>query len=318
MYAGYAWLTSRVDATGLGRRLILFIAMGGFLVMAMAAPHAFGGDGLLFALAYLVVVAVYLGLIRAAFPREPSRTIWQVAPYNLGSVGLLIIAGFVEGPADWWLWRAAVALQIVQHEVGRFGRFPFFSDLPMQPARYVERHGMVLIVALSESMLALGLGVGDEAVTPPIVVAGLLTLTLAAAMWALYFVETEEDTRRALESASSDRVVLIAGRAFVYSLVPILAGILMISTGLSELLEHPLAPLSATGAAFLAGGTVTYALGVTAVRQSVAAAGIRWRRGRTPPLAGLSPQGRRTADGAVSVVVRTHHSGSPGRIRPDS
>ena len=72
MYAGYAWLTSRVDATGLVRRLILFVAMGGFLVMALAAPHAFGDDGLLFALAYLVVVAVYLGLIRAAFPHEAS------------------------------------------------------------------------------------------------------------------------------------------------------------------------------------------------------------------------------------------------------
>ena len=169
------------------------------------------------------------------------------------------------------MWTAAVALQIVQHEVGRFGHFLFFSDLPMQPARYVERHGVVLIVALSESMLALGLGVGDQVVTPSIVVAGLLTLTLAAAMWALYFVDTDEDTRRALEAAASDRVVLVAGRAFVYSFVPILAGILMISTGLSELLEHPLAPLSMAGAAFLAGGAVVYTLGVTAVRQLVVA-----------------------------------------------
>jgi low temperature requirement protein LtrA len=214
MYAGYAWLTSRVDATGLVRRLVLFVGMGGFLVMALAAPEALGGDGLLFGIANLVVLVVYLGLFRKAFPRSASRTFWQVAPWNLASAGLLIVAGFVEGAADWWLWTGAAALHVVQQEFRRVGDFPLFGDVPSQPARYVERHGVVLIVALSESMLALGLGVGDRAVTPSIVVAGLLTLALAAAMWALYFVDTDEAVRRALEAAPTEHVIRIAVRAF--------------------------------------------------------------------------------------------------------
>ena len=275
MYFGYAWLTSRIDAAGLVWRLALFVGMGGFLVMALAAPEALGDDGLLFGLAYLVVLLVYLGLFRAAFPRGSSRTFWQVAPWNLASAGLLIVAGFVEGAADWWLWTGAVALHVVQHEFGRVGDFPFFADRPMPAARFVERHGIVLIVALSDSMLALALGVGDRVVTSPIVLAGLLTLALAAAMWALYFVDTDETTRRALEAAPSGRVIRIAERAFAYSFVPILGGILVVSTGLEELLKDPLAPLSLAGAGFLAGGAILYVLGVTALRQSIAAAGVR-------------------------------------------
>ena len=266
MYSGYGWLTSNTGTSSLAKRLLLFVAMGGFLVMAIATPNAFGDGGLAFGLAYLVVTVVHLGMFAAVFEHGGIREMVQIAPYNLGSAVLLIIAGFVEGAADWWLWGSAAALHVVLLEIGRYRSF----SLPQ--AHFVERNGVVLIVALGESMVALGLGLGDHALTPLVLLAALLSLALAAALWSLYFVDADAAAERALESAPRESVLRIAGLAFSYAFVPLLAGIVMISASLTEVLEHPLAPLTPASAAFLAGGAATYVLGIAAFRQAVAAA----------------------------------------------
>jgi low temperature requirement protein LtrA len=271
MYSGYSWLTSNTGTSSLTSRLLLFVAMGGFLVMAIATPNAFGEDGLAFGLAYLVVTVVHLGMFGTVFEHGAVREMLQIAPYNLGSAALLIIAGFVDGAADWWLWGAAAALHVVLLEVGRYRSF----SLPQ--AHFVERNGVVLIVALGESMVALGLGLGDHPLNPPVLLAALMSLALAAALWSLYFVDADAAAERTLQSAPRESVLRIAGLAFSYAFVPLLAGIVMISASLTEVLEHPLAPLTTANAAFLAGGASIYVLGIAAFRQAVAAvSGVLW------------------------------------------
>ena len=277
MYSGYGWLTSSTGTSSLTRRLLLFVAMGGFLVMAIATPNAFGADGLAFGLGYLVVTVVHLGMFGTvfgpAFERGALRAMQQIAPFNLGSAALLIIAGFVEGAADWWLWGAAAALHVALLELGRFRRFSLPQASPPVKMLFVERNGIVLIVALGESMVALGLGLGDNAISPPVLLAALLSLTLAAALWSLYFVDADAAAERTLESAPRESVLRIVGLAFSYAYVPLLAGIIMISASLTEVLAHPLAPLAPASAAFLAGGASLYVLGIAAFRQAVGAAG---------------------------------------------
>ncbi|WP_448810712.1 low temperature requirement protein A [Agromyces bauzanensis] len=269
MYSGYGWVTSNTGTSTLTRRVLLFVAMAGFLVMAIAAPNAFGADGLAFGLAYLVIVVVHLGLFAMTYEHGAAREVLQVAPYNLGSAALLIIAGFVEGAADWWLWGAAAALHVVLLEFGRYRSFP------LSQAHFVERNGIVLIVALGESMVALGLGIGDHPLSPALLMAAILGLALAAALWTLYFLDADAAAERTLESAPSESRLRIAGLAFSYAFVPLLGGIVMISAALTEVLEHPLAPLTSANAAFLAGGAALYVLGIAAFRQAVGAAGGR-------------------------------------------
>lgn len=268
MYSGYSWVTSNTGTSTLSRRVLLLVAMGGFLVMAIATPNAFGDDGLAFGLAYLVVVVVHLVLFAFTFPRGRAlREVLQVAPYNLASAVLLIIAGFVGGAADWWLWGAAAALHVVLLEFGRYRSFP------LSQAHFVERNGVVLIVALGESMVSLSLGLGDHALSPAVVLAALLSLALAASLWSLYFLDADEAAQHTLETAPPDARLRIAGLAYSYAFVPLLAGIVMISSGLTEVLAHPLEHLPSAGAAFLAGGAIVYLLGIAAFRQSVSAAG---------------------------------------------
>ncbi|KRC58741.1 hypothetical protein ASE14_19690 [Agromyces sp. Root81] len=298
MYSGYSWLTSHTATSSLGRRALLFVAMGGFLVMAIATPDAFGDDGLAFGLAYLVVVIVHLGMFGRVFEHGAVREMLQIAPYNLGSAALLIIAGFVEGAADWWLWGAAAALHVVLLEVGRYRSF----SLPQ--AHYVERNGVVLIVALGESMVSLGLGLGDEVLTLPVLAAAVLSLALAAALWSLYFVDTDAAAERSLESAPRESVLRIAGLAFSYAFVPLLGGIVMISSGLTEVLAHPLEPLATASAAFIGGGAALYVLGIAAFRQAIGAAGAAvWLASAFAAIACIGTVWLGTATTAIAEVA---------------
>lgn len=268
MYSGYSWVTSNTGTSTVTRRVLLLVAMGGFLVMAITVPNAFGEDGLAFGLAYLVVVVVHLVMFAFTFPRGRAlREVLQVAPYNLASAVLLIIAGFVDGAADWWLWSAAAALHVVLLEFGRYRSFP------LSQSHFVERNGVVLIVALGESMVSLSLGLGEQAVSPAMLLAAILSLLLAASLWSLYFLDADEAAQHRLDRAPRDAVLRIAGLAYSYAFVPLLAGIVMISSGLTEVLAHPLEHLPTAAAAFLAGGAVVYVLGVALFRQAVSAAG---------------------------------------------
>ncbi|MHA7288682.1 low temperature requirement protein A [Arthrobacter sp. MDT3-24] len=192
----------------------------------------------------------------------------QIAADNLGSAVLIVIAGFVEGPADWWLWGAAAALHVGLLELGRYSNFSLW------PNHFVERNGTVLIVPLGDSMVALGLGIGSRVLSPSLIIAAPLGLGLAATLWTLYFAEADTASDRALQVAPRERVVPLAGLAFGYAFIPILGGIVMISASLVDVLEHPFDHIPLTAAVFLAGRARIYVAGVAAFRQSVAAAGV--------------------------------------------
>ncbi|HEY9498585.1 MAG TPA: low temperature requirement protein A [Terrimesophilobacter sp.] len=269
MYSGYAWLTNNVSTATLPRRLLLFVAMGAFLVMAIATPHAFGSSGLAFGIAYLVVITTHFVLFRMAFSAESTRAVLRTAPYNLASALLLVAAGFVEGAADWWLWGSAVAIHIVMLEVGRS------LGYSLRAAHLVERHGVVLIVALGESVVALGLGIGDQTLTWPLVFAAVLGLSLAAALWWLYFSENESLAERALDDSAANRTGRIAAVTFGYGFTALLMGIVVSSAGLKDVFAHPYGQVELSGALLLAGGCALYIFGIAIFRRGVGAAGAR-------------------------------------------
>ena len=269
MYSGYAWLTNNVSTATLPRRLLLLVAMGAFLVMAIATPHAFGSSGLAFGLAYLVVVAVHFAMFRMAFAAESTRAVLGTAPYNFASALLLVAAGFVDGVADWWLWGAAVAVHIAMLEIRRSGGYA------VRAAHFVERHGVVLIVALGESVVALGLGIGDQSLTSPLVFAAVLGLSLAAALWWLYFAENERLAERALDGALAGRAGRVGVVAFGYAFTALLMGIVVGSAGLKDVFAHPYGQVELGGALLLAGGCALYILGIAIFRRAVGAVGPR-------------------------------------------
>ena len=145
MYGGYAWLTNAVAADRAGRRLLLLGGMAGYLVLALAIPDAFGSAGAAFGIAYVVIVAAHGALFTRASREGVLHSVITLAPYNGVSALLVLAGGIAGGGAQYALWAAAVAVQWITP------RLIDDSGFLIGAAHFVERHGLVVIVAIGGS-----------------------------------------------------------------------------------------------------------------------------------------------------------------------
>jgi low temperature requirement protein LtrA len=262
MYGAYIFLTNAVPARTVLTRVLVLFAMGGFFIMALAIPDTFGDSGLAFGFAYLFVVLVHAGMFLLGEGGSPGGIV-RIAPGNLLGAALVLAAARSEGTAEMAFWAAAVALMFA---------LPFLagtSEFRIKPAHFVERHGLVIIVALGESVIALGIGAEGQPVGWRLVVAAGLGLTLVAALWWAWFEGEDERAEVALADEPEERRARIAVYAFGYSFIPLLMGIVLVAAGAEEAIAHPQAPLTTAGAWFLAGGVAAFLVGDVCFRVSL-------------------------------------------------
>jgi low temperature requirement protein LtrA len=256
MYGGYAWLTNAVAADRAARRLLLLGGMAGYLVLALAIPQAFSEGDAAFGVAYLVVVAVHAGLFTRAGATHTVRAVIRLAPFNLGSALLVLAAVLVEGTPAYLLWAAAFALEWLTPILAGTGGFR------VAPAHFVERHGLVVIVAIGESIVAIGIGAAGLPVDLALASVAVLGLLLAACLWWAYF-GGDDDTRaeRALAAVPDDRRGWVAIQAFGYWHLVMLLGIIAMAAGLKDAIGHAFDPLDLAHALMLSGGAALFLAG---------------------------------------------------------
>lgn len=257
MYGGYAWLTNHLPPNSVPQRLLLLLGMSAFLILALAIPHAFDESGLVFGLAYLAVVLVHTGLFLQA-----TKAITPIAIFNIISASLVIAAGFVHGGIlDYGLWGTAILLQFITPYLGGV------SDFRIQPSHFVERHGLLMIVAFGESVVAVGIGASGLPIDPGLIAAAVLGLALVACLWWAYFVGDSERAEAALENAALDQRPKLAVNGFFYAHIPMLLGIVFIAVGMESAMEHAFEPLGWKQATALAGGSALYLGGEVVFRK---------------------------------------------------
>ena len=264
MYGGYAWLTNAVAADRAARRLLLLGGMAGYLVLALAVPRAFSEGDAAFGVAYLVVVAIHAGLFTRTGVTHTIRAVLRLAPFNLGSALLVLAAVLVEGTLAYLLWAAAFALEWFTPILAGTGGFR------VAPAHFVERHGLVVIVALGESIVAIGIGAGGLPVGLALASVAVLGLLLAACLWWAYF-GGDDDTRaeRALAAVPDDRRGWVAIQAFGYWHLIMLLGIIAMAAGLKDAIGHAFDPLDLAHALMLSGGAALFLAGDLLFRRTL-------------------------------------------------
>jgi low temperature requirement protein LtrA len=271
MYDGYAWLTNAVAPDRAARRLLLLGGMAGFLVLALAIPQAFSGDDLAFGLAYLVVVSIHAGLYSRTSVTHTVRALVRLAPFNLASALLVLAAVVAGGPAGYLLWAAAFALEWVTPLVTGIGGFR------IAPAHFAERHGLVVIVALGESVVAIGIGAAGQPVDPALTSVAVLGLLLAACLWWAYFGGDDLRAERALAAVPDDRRGWVAVQAFGYCHLLMLLGIIALAAGLKDAIGHAFDPLDLAHAWLLAGGVAVFLAGDILFRRTLGIGPARHR-----------------------------------------
>lgn len=260
MYGGYAWLTNAVPPREPVLRLLMLVGMAGFFVVALAIPHAFGDAGVAFGFGYLVVTLVHAGLFLRSSQDSAVRAMFRLGPYNIVTAALLLAAGFTTGGVKWSLWIAAFVLYWTSPLVTAVGGFRIGA------AHFVERHGLIVLIALGESVVAVGVGVGGRDLTAGLVTTAVLGLALAAAMWWLYFDGEDERAERALGAATESRNPWLALFAFGYAFLPVLGGIIVVAAGMTQAIARYDRPATAATAWFLASGVAVYATGLALLR----------------------------------------------------
>jgi low temperature requirement protein LtrA len=260
MYGGYAWLTNTRTPDRPAERVLLLLGMAGFLVVGLAIPGAFGRDGVALGVGYLVVVLVHAGLYFRV-----NKNILRVAPFNVASALIVIVAGIASGPSAYVLWTVALAVlalsPVLVHPRGRF---------QIQPAHFVERHGALIIVTFGESVADIGIGAAGLAVTVPLVSAAAFGLALTAVLWWVYFgVGDDERAQQAMTKADPAYRAVLALSAYFYAYIPMLLGVVAMAAGVKRAIGQAGTTLPAGPSLALAGGVALFLAGNVVFRRAL-------------------------------------------------
>ncbi len=261
-WVGYAWLTSVVDPEEGAVRLAMFAAMAAFLVAALCVPGAFGSEALLFACAYAAVRVAHIVLFMLASREDAAmrRSVLGLAGSTAIGAGLVFVAAFTSGTLQVGLWGLALVLD-------GGGPFLFGADgWRIVPGHFADRHGAIVIIALGESIVAIGVG-AKATIGAGVVVAAVLGVVVAAALWWVYFDVTAIVARRRLAKAAEGRERNeIARDSYSYLHFPMVAGIALIAVGTKRTIGDVGEPLKLVSAAALLGGAAMYLLAHVAFR----------------------------------------------------
>jgi low temperature requirement protein LtrA len=260
-WAAFSWLTNTIDAEEGVTRLAMIAASTAALIASLAVPGAFGPDALVFGLAYTSVRVLHVVLFILATPdREVRIAIERMAPGFLVSSGLIVAAAAFHGAARTSLW----CLALVVHVGGLW--LTGVRGWKVYAGHFAERHGLIVIIALGESIVSVGVGAAGHRVDAPIIATAVLGIALAASIWWSYFDVAAIVAERRLRRAEGDERARIARDSYTYLHLPMVAGIVLLALGIKKTAPHTGEALAAMPAFCLCGGVALYLLAHVAFR----------------------------------------------------
>jgi low temperature requirement protein LtrA len=261
-WAAYAWLTNTINPDEGGPRIAIFVTMAALLIASLAVPHAFDDDAVIFGAAYLLVRTMHIVLYWIAARTDPTLTVVvrHLAPGMLGGAVLILVAGLVHDELRYACWIAALVLPAALNYVRGV------DGWRLHPGHFAERHGLIIIIAIGESIVAAGVGIAGHELDAQLIVAAAIGVAVAAALWWTYFdigVHVAERRLTTLEGAERARM---ARDSYTYLHLPMVAGIILFALGVKKTFGHVDEPLKIEAAVALCGGLALYFAGQIAFR----------------------------------------------------
>jgi low temperature requirement protein LtrA len=253
-WAAYAWLTNTLNPEEGIVRIAMFAAMAAMLIVALAVPEAFDEHGVIFGVAYLFVRAMHIGLYALAGrgDRDLLGAVLRFTPTSLISAVLIIAAGFMDGDDRIAIWAIALVIDYLGPVYGHG------AGWRLSPGHFAERHGLIIIIALGESIVAIGIGVGGIQLGAGTIFTALLAMVVVAALWWAYFDWVSIVAEQRLRQTTGTAQNTLARDLFSYLHFPMVAGIVLFALSLKKTLDDFDSPLSAVPVAALCGGLALY------------------------------------------------------------
>ena len=255
-WAAYAWLTNTLEPEEIPVRVAMLTSMAAMLLVALAVPDAFGDDGVLFGVSYFVVRVLHLVLYGIAGKGTPDLlgAVLRIVPTSTAGPLLIVAAGFLDGEPQAVLWVTALGLDYLGVLIGRG------AGWRVSPAHFAERHGLIVIIALGESVVAIGVGAAGVPLEAGVVIAALLGIAVVAALWWAYFDVFAVAAQGRLAATRGAAQAMLARDYYSYLHLPLIAGIVLFALGLKKTIGHVGDPLETVPAVALCGGLGLYFL----------------------------------------------------------
>ena len=302
-WTAYAWLTNTLNPEEGAIRLAVFAAMGAMLIVALAVPEAFDDHGVLFGVAYLVVRALHLALYALAAKGDPdllAAVIRMTPSSTIGGI-MLVVAGFLDDAPRLGLWGVALAIDYLGVLIGGG------EGWRLSPRHFAERHGLIVIIAIGESIVAVGVGAAGVPLGAGVVTAAVLGIAIAATLWWSYFDWWTIVAENRIAQATGATRAALARDMYSYLHLPLVAGIVLFALAMKKTLGDVGEPLNEVPAAALCGGLALYFVAYSALRFRIDGRLARGRLTAAVALLVIYPVAREvsaiTALAAVTAVV---------------
>jgi low temperature requirement protein LtrA len=264
VWTAYAWLTNTVDPEEEVVGAALLIALIAMFVAALVVPGVFDDDGVLFGACFLVVIAMHLTLYALAGRGNPDLlgAVLRLAPWTLLGATLILVAGFTDG-ARIWLWLAALACTYVGAALSGS------RGWRLHPSHLAERYGLVLIIALGEAFISIGIGATGIGIGLGEIAAAILGILVATSLWLAYFDFFSIRGERLLRDLEGPERVALARDVYAYAHLPLIVGIVLFAFAMKTIVGHIGEELDSVGAFALCGGSALYLLTYSAMRMRI-------------------------------------------------
>ena len=256
IFEGFIWLTNTTELTSKNYRIFLVLGMSGFMLISVSIPLAFARDGFIFALGYLIVVSTHALLFVSHSNEDTRRAIIGIVPYNIMFAIGLLVASLFDSPVRLIAWGLIAVVAIVgpllQRNKGSFH---------VSPSHFLERHYLILVIALGETIASTGRAVIDETLTPDVLMAMLLCLALTVLLWISY-VSKDHQREQAFQKLDDQKRDQIAKISFFTSHFLMFFGIVLLAVVMIAVIHSPLAPLHLPERLVLLGGMTLFSSGI--------------------------------------------------------
>jgi low temperature requirement protein LtrA len=261
-WAAYAWLTNTLDPEEEFVRLAMLGAMGAMLVVSLGVPGAFDADAIVFGAAYFAVRVLHIVLYALAGRGDHDLlgAVLRMTPTAIAGPALILAAGFLDGAAQGGLWLVALAIDYLGVLIGRG------AGWRVSPSHFAERHGLIVIIALGESIVALGVGAAGLPLDAGLVGTALLGMVVVCSLWWAYFDFGAIAVERILREATGAARAALARDLYSYLHLPLISGIVLFALGLKKTLANHEDALDTIPAVGLCGGLALYLLTYSAIR----------------------------------------------------
>jgi low temperature requirement protein LtrA len=272
-WSAYTWMTNAIDIENTVTRLLVFAAMAAAFFMALAVPDAYRDEGSWFAVAYFVVRILNSALFSWGVRHDPAQlsATFRLGPWFLAAALVALVGGFVDSDLRPWLWVASLAIDVVGTlTVARAG-------WRVSASHFAERYALIVIIALGESIVAIGIGTAELARDWTFAVSVVIAFAGVLSLWWAYFDFTAVAAERSLARAPHEVRGPLARDVFTYLHYPIVLGIIFYAVAAKTTLEHPHDPLSEAGRWALGLGIACFLLAFALMRFRVIRR-IAWER----------------------------------------